>query len=226
MSRHFANRTEAGKLLAKRLKERHYAHPVALALPRGGVPIALEVARALKAPLDLLIVRKIGVPYQPELALGAIVDGDTPQVVVNEDIKQHANVSDDEFEVLKAHELEEIERRRSSYLKGRKRVSVKGMTAIVIDDGIATGATVRAALKALRLAEPDRLVLAVPVAPKDTLQQLRSEVDEIVCIESPELFYSISPFYGDFQQVSDQQVIAWLAEGDLLVTSASQDNAD
>nr|WP_300313207.1 phosphoribosyltransferase [Halomonas sp.] len=226
MGSHFASRTEAGQLLAERLKERHYAKPVALALPRGGVPVALEIAKVLQAPLDLLLVRKIGVPYQPELALGAVVDGDTPQVVVNEDIKQHANVSDEEFEVLKAHELREIERRRSSYLKGRKRVSVKGMTAIVIDDGIATGATVRAALKALRLAEPDRLVLAVPVAPKDTLQQLRSEVDEIVCIESPELFYSISPYYDDFQQVSDQQVIAWLAEGDQIATSASQDNAD
>ncbi|QEM83002.1 phosphoribosyltransferase [Halomonas binhaiensis] len=216
MGSHFASRTEAGQLLAERLRERHYTNPVALALPRGGVPVALEIAKVLQAPLDLLLVRKIGVPYQPELALGAVVDGDPPQVVINEDVQYHANVSDDEFEALKAHELEVIERRRSSYLKGRKRVSVKGMTAIVIDDGIATGATVRAALKALRQAEPERLVLAVPVAPKDTLQQLRGEVDEIVCLESPELFYSISPYYDDFQQVSDQQVIAWLAEGDLI----------
>lgn len=217
----FTNRTEAGQLLAKRLAEKDYAKPAILALPRGGVPVALEVAKVLKAPLDLLLVRKIGVPYQPELALGAVVDGDNPQVVINEDVRHLAHISDDEFEAIKARELEEIERRRSLYLKGRKRISVKDATAIVVDDGIATGATVRAALRALRQAGPEKLVLAVPVAPLDTIKRLRSEVDELVCLETPEPFYAIGLYYYDFGQVSDEEVARLLAESDRTATPAA-----
>lgn len=208
----FADRSEAGRLLAERVLKKHYADPVVLALPRGGVAVAVEVAKALSAPLDLVLVRKIGVPYQPELALAAVVDGEHPELVVNEDVRRMSGVSDAELEAGKARELAEIDRRRTYYLKGRERVAVAGKTAIVIDDGIATGATTRAALKALRRANPKKLVLAVPVAPPDTVEQLRAEVDDIVCLETPEPFYAIGLYYYDFTQVSDEEVVNLLAE--------------
>lgn len=208
----FANRVEAGRMLAIELARRQYDDPVVLALPRGGVPVGAEVARALQAPLDLVLVRKIGVPYQPELALAAVVDGEHPEVVVNEDVHRHAGVSDREFERIKANEIRELERRREIYLQGRKRVPIEGRTVILIDDGIATGATVRAAILGLRRGKPKRLVLAVPVAPPDTVQQLRREVDDIVCLETPSFFQAIGRFYRDFEQTSDQEVIELLAQ--------------
>lgn len=208
----FANRVEAGRALAERLVEMKHDKPIVLALPRGGVPVAAEVAKALGAPLDLVLVRKIGVPYQPELALAAVVDGGHPEVVINEEVRQIAGVSDQDFEEAKARELAEIERRRVLYLRGRDRIPIKGKTAIVIDDGIATGATVRAALKALRRQEPRKLVLAVAVAPPDAIKRLRAEVDEIICLETPEPFYAIGIYYRDFGQVSDEEVIALLAQ--------------
>ena len=210
-TRIFEDRIEAGRLLAERLIDRHYVNPVVLALPRGGVPVAAEVAWVLGAPLDLVLVRKIGLPYQPELALAAVVDGPEPQVVFNEDIRRYAGVSDAQFERLKAAELVELERRRRMYLQGRARVSIKDATAIVIDDGIATGATMRAALRGQRRSHPLKLVLAVPVAPPDTLAALRREVDELVCLETPEPFMAIGMFYRDFNQTSDEEVIELLA---------------
>lgn len=210
MTRIFADRIEAGRLLAEELADRDYSDPVVLALPRGGVPVAAVVAEALNAPLDIVLVRKIGVPSQPELAVGAVVDGANPQVVVNEDVRQLAGVSHEEFEAEKQHQLAEIERRRKLYLAGRARMAITGKTAIVIDDGIATGATVRAALKALRMDKPARLVLAVPVAPPDTVAQLRNLVDELVCLQMPEPFYAIGLHYGDFSQTSDDEVVALL----------------
>ncbi|MGA8259140.1 MAG: phosphoribosyltransferase [Arenicellales bacterium] len=207
----FADRSQAGRMLAERLVEKRYARPVVLALPRGGVPVAAEVARALDAPLDLVLVRKIGVPYQPELALAAVVDGSNPELVVNEDVRRMTGISDEQLERLMAHEIAEIERRRRIYLEGRDRISIEGATAIVIDDGIATGATVRAALKALRRGKPDKLVLAAPVAPPDTVEDLQSEVDEIVCLRTPDPFYAIGAFYRDFTQTSDEEVVAILA---------------
>lgn len=206
----FTDREEAGRALAAKLAQRHYERPVVLALPRGGVPVAAQIADALEAPLDLVLVRKIGVPYQPELALGAVVDGLHPQVVVNEDVWRAAHVSDDQFEELKSRELAEIDRRRQTYLGGRDRVPIKDATVIVVDDGIATGATVRAALKALRRGGPKKLVLAVPVAPPDTIERLRSEVDEIICLQTPDPFYAIGMFYHDFAQMTDADVIAAL----------------
>lgn len=210
-SRIFADRVEAGRALAHELAERHYSDPVVLALPRGGVPVAAEVAAALDAPLDLVLVRKIGVPYQPELALAAVVDGDQPEVVVNEDVRRHSGVREAEFERIKARELRELERRRETYLQGRERVPIQGRTAIVIDDGIATGATMRAALLGLRRGNPALLVLAVPVAPPDTVERLRGEVDELVCLETPRFFGAIGAFYRDFRQTSDREVIDLLA---------------
>ena len=208
----FADREEAGHALAERLVKIKYEKPVVLALPRGGVPVAAVVAEALGAPLDVVLVRKIGVPFQPELALGAVVDGGHPEVVINEDVRQLVRVSNEEFEKIKARELAEIERRRELYLGGRDRVPVEGATAIVIDDGIATGATARVALGALRRRAPKKLVLAAAVAPPDTLERLRGEVDEIICLETPDPFYAIGLYYSDFGQVSDEDVVALLAQ--------------
>jgi predicted phosphoribosyltransferase len=207
----FANRHEAGRQLAEALEPYRSSAPIILALPRGGVPVAAVVAKALDAPLDLLIVRKIGVPGQPELAAGAVVDGIDPVVVRNEDVIRMANVSETEFERVKAAEIAEIRRRRSLYLGNRAHPDLEGRVVIVIDDGIATGATMRAALRALRKREPRLLVLAVPVAPTDTIEALRVEADRVECLEAHDLFGAIGYFYTDFRQVSDDEVIGMLA---------------
>jgi predicted phosphoribosyltransferase len=164
---------------------------VVLALPRGGAPVAAEIASALGAPLDLILVRKIGVPMQPELAMGALVDGRDPIIVRNEDVIRTAGVSEEEFDAISRRELAEIDRRRASYVGDRATVEVRGRVAIVVDDGIATGATTRAALHATRVRQPKKLVLAVPVAPTDTLEELAPEVDDLVCLESYEFFRAI-----------------------------------
>jgi len=211
MTRIFADRAEAGRLLAEELIKKNYDNPVVLALPRGGVAVAVPIAEALSAPLDLVLVRKIGAPGQPELAIGAVVDGEHPQTVLNEDVLRFMHVGEGELVRQKQALLEEIDRRRALYLKGRKRAPVEGMTAIVVDDGIATGATVRAALKALAARHPARLVLAVPVAPPETLERLRAEVDDIICLEQPASLMAIGYYYRDFSQLDDNDVIRLLA---------------
>ncbi len=203
----FKDRSEAGRELAKALAAYKDQHPVILALPRGGVPVAAEVATALHAPLDLILVRKIGVPIQPELAMGAVVDGGAPIIVRNEDVIKVADIDEAEFNAICDSELAEIERRRQRYLGSRERVDVSGRTAIVIDDGIATGATTRAALRATRMRSPKKLVLAVPVAPTDSLTALRSDADEVICLEDYEIFGAIGIYYRDFSQVADEEVI-------------------
>jgi putative phosphoribosyl transferase len=203
----FRDRSDAGRRLAKGLAAYKREKPVILALPRGGVPVAAEVAAVLNAPLDLILVRKIGAPMQPELAIGAVVDGGQPIVVHNEDISQLVGVSEIEFKEICAAELAEIERRRERYLGDRTRVEVRGRVTIVIDDGIATGATTRAALRATRMRNPRKLVLAVPVAPTEALVEMRQEADDVVCLEAHERFRAIGWFYEDFTQVADQQVI-------------------
>jgi putative phosphoribosyl transferase len=202
----FTDRTEAGRRLARALLTYRNRRPVVLALPRGGVPVAAEVAAALDAPLDLVLVRKIGVPVQPELAMGAVVDGGAPIVVRNGDVIALAGIDEAEFEAVCDRELAEIERRRRLYLGNRVPADVAGRTAIVIDDGVATGATTRAALRALRLRQPARLVLAVPVAPTDTMADLREEADEVICLETHASFGAIGFYYVDFSQLSDQEV--------------------
>lgn len=197
-------------MLGKELRKRDFADPVVLALPRGGVPIGLEVARELRAPLDLVMVRKIGVPFQPELAVAAVVNGDDPQLVVNDMIARETGLSRDKIDELAAVQLEEIKRRRAIYLKGRTQVPVADRSAIVVDDGIATGATARAALKGVRRRAPAKLVLAVPVAPQDTVDDLRAEVDEVICLKVPMFFHAIGMHYSDFTQVTDQEVVAML----------------
>jgi predicted phosphoribosyltransferase len=203
----FRDRADAGRKLAEALAGYKDQQPVILALPRGGVPVAAEVAEALAAPVDLILVRKIGVPFQPELAMGAVVDGDAPLVVRNEDVIGLAGIDEADFKAICDSELAEIDRRRQRYLGGRERADVAGRTAIVIDDGVATGATTRAALRATRMRNPKKLVLAVPVAPTDSLAELRGEADDVICLEDHELFGAIGFYYADFRQTSDQEVI-------------------
>lgn len=208
----FADRMDAGRKLAAVLMQYKGRKPVILALPRGGVPVAAEVARALGAPLDLLLVRKIGVPMQPELAMGAVVDGTNPLTVRNDSVIAMAGISDETFEEVRSRELAEVARRHKCYLGGRPPIAIEGRTAIVVDDGIATGATTRAALRALRLRHPAHLVLAVPVAPIEAVDAMREEADDVVCLESYADFAAIGLFYRDFRQLEDADVIRILAE--------------
>jgi putative phosphoribosyl transferase len=203
----FYDRTDAGRRLAGELQRFKGEDVVVFALPRGGAPVAEPIANSLNAPLDLVLVRKIGVPFQPELAMGAVADGGNPVVVRNDDVIAMADISDNEFQQACARELDEIERRRQLYLGNRARPEAKGHVAIVVDDGVATGATTRAALRAVRARGPKKLVLAVPVAPPDTLESLASEVDEIICLETHRAFGAIGFFYRDFRQISDDEVI-------------------
>lgn len=216
MSLRYANREEAGRALAAELVARLAARPpegpvVVLALPRGGVPVAAMVARALAAPLDLVLVRKIGVPWQPELAVAAVVDGGGAEIVIDERVRAMTGATEDEIRRRAQHEMREIERRRGLYLAGRAHVPVAGATVIVVDDGVATGTTVRAALKALRRQGPARVILAVPVGPVDTLAALGNECDEVVCLRQPEPFEAVGRHYADFHQVEDGEVLAFLA---------------
>jgi putative phosphoribosyl transferase len=209
----FANREQAGRMLAERLASTAWPEvPVVLALPRGGLPVAEQVARRLHAPLDLVLVRKIGAPGQPELAVAAVVDGDRPQIVIDESTAAATGADRRYIDAEARRQLLEIERRREIYLRGRQPIAVAGRTVIVVDDGIATGTTVRAALQALRERGVARLVLAVPVAPHDTVESLRAQVDELVCLEEPFPFRAVGLHYDDFHQVEDEEVIAILDE--------------
>lgn len=214
----FQDRAEAGQALAAELATRGYADPVVLALPRGGVPVAIEVVRALHAPMDLVMVRKIGVPSQPELAAAAVVDGDDPQLAINESVLVHAGLTHADIDRLAQTQLAEIRRRRGLYLKGRPSIPVEGRTAIVVDDGIATGATMRASLRAVRKRKPAKLVLAVPVAAPDTLATLHDEVDEVICLLQPPVFFAVGAHYVDFGQTSDEDVVRFMDEAHRLIT--------
>lgn len=212
MTLRYADRAEAGRLLARSLL-RHRDQPcVIYALPRGGVPVACEIARALHAPLDLMLVRKIGVPYQPELAMGAVADGEPPVVVLNDDIVTAVMPSEIAIAEATQRESAEIARRRMLYLGGRPPLAATGRVAIVVDDGLATGATARAALRALKRQKPLRLILAVPVAPTETVMALKPDADEIVCLQMIEDFIAVGAYYRDFRQVEDAEVIHLLAE--------------
>jgi predicted phosphoribosyltransferase len=173
--------------------------PVVLALPRGGVPVASEVAKGLAAPLDLVLVRKIGVPEQPEFAMGAVVEGTPPVILRNEPVIHAIRITDDEFDRIRDRELIEIERRGQAYLGERPRVQVAGRVAIVVDDGIATAMTIRGAARATARRAPDRIVIAPPVASADTAASLRGEVDEVICVEEPDDLFAIGYHYADFR---------------------------
>jgi predicted phosphoribosyltransferase len=202
----FKNRQQAGQLLAEEIARHGYDDPIVLGLPRGGVPVAAEVAAKLKAPLDVILVRKIGAPMQPELAIGAVVDGGTPEIVRNEELIRALGLTEDDFREEAQRQLEIIEARRKLWVAGRPRIPVKDKTANIVDDGIATGATVRASLHALKRQRPKRTVVATPVAPLQAVEALRGEADEVICLEIPAFFGAISVFYLDFSQVSDAEV--------------------
>ena len=206
----FHDRAEAGRRLAAKLTQYKGQEAVVFALPRGGVPVAAPIAAMLHAPLDLVLARKIGVPFQPELAMGAVADGGSPVVVRNEDVIAMTGVDEAAFDAACRRELAEIERRRQLYLGGRIRPEAMGRVAIVVDDGVATGATTRAALRAVQARRPKTLVLAIPVAPPDALEALRAEADETVCLEVHAAFGAIGYFYADFHQLDDHEVMAIL----------------
>ncbi|MEM5386006.1 phosphoribosyltransferase [Paraburkholderia phymatum] len=207
----FADRADAGRALADQLKQ--YAQRddvVVLGLPRGGVPVAYEVARALGAPLDVLVVRKLGMPWQPELAMGAIASGDA--LYLDEELMRESGVSQEEFDRVLADEKAQLARREALFRDPRRAsVDVAGRVAIIVDDGLATGASMKAAARALRARGPAKLVAGLPVAPYDAAERIVSDVDEFVCVASPELFFSVSQFYADFSETTDDDVRAILA---------------
>lgn len=206
----FLDRREAGRRLANELAKTKWADPIVLALPRGGVPVAFEIAKALHAPLDILLVRKIGAPEHPEFGVGAVVDGNDPQLHLNDDALRMLGISSDYVEKEETRQLHEIERRRERYLGGRAAIPVEHRTAIVVDDGIATGSTAAVALKAVQKSGAARTVLAVPVAPLEVIQALRAEADEVVCLSTPAPFHTVGSYYVDFEQTSDEEVVELL----------------
>ena len=208
----FEDRQDAGIQLAVRLARFATEHPLILALPRGGVPVAFEVAKALDTQLDLLIVRKIGAPGHEEFGIGAVVDGASPQLVLNEEIIRQLAVGQDYIRAETQRQLAEIERRRRAYCGDRQPIEIEGRTVIVVDDGIATGGTMKAALRGIRRNDPASLILAVPVAPSSTIRELSAECDEAICLSTPEPFGAVGAFYRDFRQTSDAEVIALMDE--------------
>ena len=206
----FTDRQDAGRQLAAKLRHLSSRHPVVLGLPRGGVVVAAEVAAALDAPLDVLVVAKIPAPHQPELAMGAVTDGTAPHAFINEDIVDALRVSRRGLDEATARRLELVRERQELYRAGRPAVEIAGSTAIIVDDGIATGATVHVGLDAVRSRRPERLVLAVPVAPPESMHSLGRLADEVVCLQSPAHFAAVGSFYLDFGQVDDAEVVRLL----------------
>lgn len=204
----FADRRDAGRRLARALLERDLGRPVVLGLPRGGVPVAAEVADALGAPLDVLVVRKVGVPWRSEVALGAV--GERDAVVWNDDVRRHARVSDERLGELERRERGEVEARVARFRRGRPPIDLAKRTAIIADDGVATGATARVACRIARALGADRIVLATPVAPPDVVADF-PEADEVVCLLTPSAFMAVGMHYLDFGQTSDAEVVAILA---------------
>ncbi|MGA7761427.1 MAG: phosphoribosyltransferase [Candidatus Binataceae bacterium] len=207
----FSSRVEAGRMLAAALSSYKGKDVVVLGIPRGGLPVAREVADALQAPLDIVVVRKLGAPGQPELGIGAVVDGDHPRAIFNQEVIESLGVGDDYINREIERQLKEIKRREIAYRGGEPPVALAGKTVIVVDDGIATGSSVRAALRGVRRAKPRQVMLAVPVAPAETLEALRHDADKIVGLETPQDFYAVGQFYRDFHQVSDDEIKRILA---------------
>jgi putative phosphoribosyl transferase len=210
MERTFSNRTEAGQLLAEKLvKYAGRTDVIVLGLPRGGVPVAYEVAKRLGVPLDVFIVRKLGVPGFEELAVGAIASGGVR--VLNEDVLRALPNADETIESITARETAELERREQSYRDGRPAPELRDRIVILVDDGLATGATMRAAVKALRHRGAAKIVVAVPVGPPDTCREFEVEADETICASVPEFFQAVGQYYEDFSQTSDNEVRELLA---------------
>jgi putative phosphoribosyl transferase len=207
----FRDRSEAGQLLGRELAARlgNAGDAIVLALPRGGVPVGYEVAKALGAPLDVFIVRKLGVPGSEELAMGAIASGGVR--VLNRDVLDYARVTQQQLDAVVAREERELARREAEYRGNRAPLDVRGRTVIIVDDGLATGSTMRAAVQALRAMEPKRVIVAVPVGAAQTCEDLREIVDEIVCLRTPEPFEAVGLWYDDFTQTTDAEVHALLS---------------
>jgi len=202
---HFKNRIEAGKKLAKELGNyKDEIHAIVLGLPRGGVPVAYEVAESLHLPLDVFLVRKLGVPGQPELAMGAIASGGVR--VLNDRVIRRAGISEGQIEKTVQKEKEKLQKREEAYRGSRREIKIKGKTVLLIDDGLATGASMRAAISALRDLNPKKIVVAVPTAPPDTCQEIKSEVDQVVCLETPTPFWGVGGSYQNFSQTSNKDV--------------------
>lgn len=206
----FRDRQEAGQKLGASLDQLQLKDPIVLALPRGGVPVAAEIAKALKAPLDLVIVRKVGAPGNPELAVAAIVDGEPPDVVLNREIVEAYALDDGALRVLIAQERPELERRRAVYRGRDLPLSVTGKTVILVDDGAATGTTMKVAIRALKRRSPRKIIVALPVAPVDTADELAQEAD-LICLNQPARFRALSYYYGNFPQLSDNEVLEIMA---------------
>ncbi|MDH4566368.1 phosphoribosyltransferase [Pseudomonas sp. BN414] len=209
----FDDRLHAGRALAAALRDLPLDHPLILALPRGGVPVAHEIAKELQAPLDILLIGKIGAPGHEEFALGAVVDGANPQWVMDEEAMRLFDPPPGWFEQQLEEELREIERRRALYCGPRVPISPEGRDVVLVDDGLATGSSVRVALQALHAQHPRKVILAVPVGPADTVERLRAEVDELICLTIPPYFRAVGHHYRNFRQVTDQEVIDLLAPG-------------
>jgi putative phosphoribosyl transferase len=217
----FRDRREAGRRLAERLSGLQASSPLVLGLPRGGVPVAFEVAQALRAPLDVLVVRKLGVPFQPELGMGAV--GEDGVRVLNTDVLRQAGVSDAQLAEIEARERTEVEERAGRLRRGRPAVPLRGRTVVIVDDGLATGGTARAAVRVARERGAARVVLAVPVAPPDTVAALRRDADDVIAVETPEPFFAIGGWYTDFSPTSEQEVVELLAQTGADVGGADQE---
>lgn len=204
----FTDRKEAGRRLAEKLTEQRWERAIVLAIPRGGVVVGYEMAHRLKVPLDVIVPRKIGAPHNPELAIGAIAEDGT--MILDSNLIDYLGVTDEYIREEGERQIREIERRVRKYRKGAPPPDLKGRNVIIVDDGIATGATVRAAIASIRNKHPKSITLAVPVAPPSTLRQLKSKVDRIVCLSAPEPFFAIGQFYMDFTQTADEEVIRLL----------------
>jgi putative phosphoribosyl transferase len=216
----FADRAEAGRLLAEPLVAMRLYNPLVLALPRGGVPVGAEIARRLHAPLDVVFVRKLGAPDQPELAVGAVADGADPEIVLNTELVAMLDLSEDYIAAAATRELGVIEQRRREWAPLRPAVDPAGRSLIVVDDGVATGMTMQAALRQLKRRRPARLIAATPVASREAVAMLRREADDVVCRSAPRRFGSVGSFYQSFLQVTDAEVAALLREAQVSLPPA------
>lgn len=218
----FKDRQDAGRQLASELAKLTLPDPVVLALPRGGVPVAAEIARALKAPMDLVLVRKVGAPGNPELAVAAIVDGEPADIVLNREIVEAYRLGDEALRTLVARERPELERRRNAYRGAAAPLPCGGKTVILVDDGAATGTTMKVAIRAMKRRAPRKVVVALPAAPPETVKELAEEADLVICLSQPARFRALGYYYADFPQLSDADVLAAMAAAAPAVPKAGR----